>query len=77
MISTYTLPTGALQAVRARFRYNGSAASCGAGAYDDHRVREGEAREPPPSSLRYTSATDRAAQMGPSSVKSSAERRLR
>jgi hypothetical protein len=34
--ATYTLPTGALQAVRARFRYNGTAASCGTGAYDDH-----------------------------------------
>ena len=34
--ATYTLPTGTLQAVRARFRYTGSAASCGAGAYDDH-----------------------------------------
>jgi leucyl aminopeptidase len=34
--STFTLPTGALQAVRANFRYQGSASSCSAGAYDDH-----------------------------------------
>ena len=31
----YTLPTGGLQAVRANFRYNGSASSCGTGSYDD------------------------------------------
>ncbi|HSP79251.1 MAG TPA: leucyl aminopeptidase, partial [Myxococcaceae bacterium] len=34
--ATYTLPAGSLQAVRARFRYNGSAAACGTGSYDDH-----------------------------------------
>jgi len=34
--ATYTLPAGAQQAVRARFRYTGSAAPCGTGAYDDH-----------------------------------------
>jgi leucyl aminopeptidase len=34
--ATYSLPTGAQQAVRAHFRYNGSAAACGTGAYDDH-----------------------------------------
>ncbi|NJL28324.1 MAG: hypothetical protein HC897_10760, partial [Thermoanaerobaculia bacterium] len=34
--ATYTLPSGSMQAVRARFRYNGSAAACGTGAYDDH-----------------------------------------
>jgi hypothetical protein len=33
---TFTLPTGALQAVRANFRYLGSASSCSTGAYDDH-----------------------------------------
>ncbi len=33
---TYTLPTGSLQAVRANFRYLGSASSCSTGAYDDH-----------------------------------------
>ncbi len=31
----YTLPTGSLQAVRANFRYQGSASSCSGGAYDD------------------------------------------
>jgi hypothetical protein len=34
--ATYVLPNGALQAVRARFRYHGKAAPCGRGAYDDH-----------------------------------------
>jgi Zn-dependent metalloprotease len=34
--ATYTLPSGPLQAVRARFRYQGSAASCGTGSYNDH-----------------------------------------
>jgi hypothetical protein len=33
---TYTLPTGALQAVRARFRYLGAPAPCGNGRMDDH-----------------------------------------
>ena len=34
--TTYTLPSGTLQAVRARFRYQGSASSCSTGNYDDH-----------------------------------------
>jgi leucyl aminopeptidase len=34
--ATYTLPAGALQAVRGRFRYSGTAGSCGTGSYDDH-----------------------------------------
>jgi leucyl aminopeptidase len=34
--ATYTLPAGAMQAVRARFRYQGSAAACGTGNYNDH-----------------------------------------
>jgi hypothetical protein len=34
--ATYTLPTGSLQAVRANFRYRGSASSCSTGPYDDH-----------------------------------------
>ena len=34
--ATYTLPAGGLQAVRARFRYQGSVAACGAGSYNDH-----------------------------------------
>jgi hypothetical protein len=34
--ATYTLPSGSLQAVRANFRYLGSASSCSTGAYDDH-----------------------------------------
>jgi hypothetical protein len=31
----YTLPAGGLQAVRANFRYNGTASACSGGAYDD------------------------------------------
>src|SRR6202043_2455379 len=34
--ATYTLPSGSLQAVRANFRYQGSASSCSTGAHDDH-----------------------------------------
>ena len=34
--ANYTLPSGSLQAVRANFRYLGSASSCSTGAYDDH-----------------------------------------
>ncbi|MBI4511334.1 MAG: hypothetical protein HY698_17000 [Deltaproteobacteria bacterium] len=33
--TTYTLPAGSLQAIRARFRYQGTVGSCGTGAYDD------------------------------------------
>lgn len=33
--ASYTLPTGTLQAVRARFRYQGSANACNNGNYDD------------------------------------------
>jgi leucyl aminopeptidase len=34
--ASYTLPSGSLQAVRANFRYRGSASSCSTGTYDDH-----------------------------------------
>ncbi len=34
--TTFTLPTGALQAVRAQFRYQGRASSCTTGSYNDH-----------------------------------------
>jgi len=34
--ANYTLPSGSLQAVRAQFRYLGSASSCTSGAYSDH-----------------------------------------
>ena len=34
--ATFTLPTGSLQAVRAQFRYLGSASSCTTGSYNDH-----------------------------------------
>jgi hypothetical protein len=33
--ATYTLPSGALQAVRAQFRYQGTASPCTSGAYND------------------------------------------
>ncbi len=33
--ATYTLPAGALQAVRAQFRYQGTAGTCSSGAYND------------------------------------------
>ncbi len=36
LTTSYTLPTGTLQAVRANFRYQGSASSCSGGTYDDH-----------------------------------------
>jgi len=32
----YTLPAGAMQAVRVNFRYNGSQSPCSSGTYDDH-----------------------------------------
>jgi hypothetical protein len=34
--TTFTLPTGSLQAVRANFRYQGSASACNSGSYNDH-----------------------------------------
>jgi hypothetical protein len=34
--TTFTLPAGALQAVRGTFRYGGSAGPCTSGGYDDH-----------------------------------------
>ncbi|WNG30435.1 M20/M25/M40 family metallo-hydrolase [Cystobacter fuscus] len=34
--ATYTLPAGGVQAIRANFRYQGSAAACSTGGYDDH-----------------------------------------
>lgn len=34
--ATFTLPTGTLQAVRANFRYQGSASACNSGSYNDH-----------------------------------------
>jgi leucyl aminopeptidase len=34
--ATYTLPGGALQAVRANFRYGGTASVCASGSYTDH-----------------------------------------
>jgi len=34
--ATYTLPAGTLQAVRAQFRYQGSASACTSGSFNDH-----------------------------------------
>jgi hypothetical protein len=34
--ATFTLPTGSRQAVRAQFRYFGSATPCSQGPYNDH-----------------------------------------
>jgi bacterial leucyl aminopeptidase len=34
--ATYTLPAGTLQAVRARFRFQGSASPCASGSFTDH-----------------------------------------
>ncbi|MFP2908599.1 M20/M25/M40 family metallo-hydrolase [Pyxidicoccus sp. 3LFB2] len=36
LTTTYTLPAGNVQAVRARFRYNGSPTPCGTTSYNDH-----------------------------------------
>jgi hypothetical protein len=46
--TTYTLPDGSMQAVRARFRYGGSAAPCGTGSYDDHDDLAFAVRPAPP-----------------------------
>jgi leucyl aminopeptidase len=35
LTTTYTLPAGSLQAVRAQFRYQGAASTCTVGAYND------------------------------------------
>jgi leucyl aminopeptidase len=35
MSATYTLPAGSLQAIRAQFRYGGTASTCTAGANND------------------------------------------
>src|SRR6185369_9278819 len=36
LTGTFTLPTGSLQAIRAQFRYQGTASSCTSGSYNDH-----------------------------------------
>ncbi|MCC7382139.1 MAG: S8 family serine peptidase [Deltaproteobacteria bacterium] len=36
LVASYTLPQGSLQAIRASFRYQGTASPCTAGPYDDH-----------------------------------------
>ncbi len=45
---TFTLPDSTLQAVRARFRYQGSASPCRAGEYDDHDDLVFAVASPPP-----------------------------
>ncbi len=69
--ATYTLPSGSsLQAVRARFRYNGSAAACGTGSYDDHDDLIFTVNVPPPTpdfSVACSPASLSAAQGGSAS----------
>jgi extracellular elastinolytic metalloproteinase len=45
--ATYTLPAGGLQAVRAQFRYQGTAAACATGAYNDRDDLVFEVTAPP------------------------------
>ncbi|MGD0682570.1 MAG: phospholipase D-like domain-containing protein [Terracidiphilus sp.] len=60
--TTYTLPTGSLQAVRANFRSGGSAAVCTTGSYDDHDdlIFAVAAVQAPAFSLSATNASDTA-----------------
>jgi hypothetical protein len=51
--ATYTLPAGALQAVRARFRYQGAAAACAAGSYIDHDDLVFAVTAPPPATTVF------------------------
>ena len=48
MSATYTLPAGALQAVRAQFRFQGSASACTSGSYNDHDDLVFAVTPPPP-----------------------------
>jgi hypothetical protein len=54
--ATYTLPSGTLQAVRARFRYQGAATACGTGPYNDHDDLIFPVAAPPPDSQNPTTA---------------------
>jgi subtilisin family serine protease/PKD repeat protein len=56
--ATYSLPAGALQAVRGNFRYNGTAGSCSTGSYDDRDdlVFPTETSGPQPPSASFTSS---------------------
>ena len=61
--TTFTLPPGSLQAIRATFRYAGSPAPCTTGSYDDHddlvfAVAAGSPTAPnPPTQVAFTTAT--------------------
>ena len=73
--TTFNLPTGTLQAVRARFRYQGTATPCQPGGYDDHddlvfAVAESSDTTPPATSI--TSPTAGATVSGTVTVEASA-----
>jgi leucyl aminopeptidase len=46
--ASYTLPAGALQGVRAQFRFQGSASACTSGSYNDHDDLVFAVTPPPP-----------------------------
>jgi len=73
---SYTLPAGALQAVRAAFRYNGSAGSCVSGSYNDRDdlvfAVGGGASDTTPPSISITSPANGATVSGTVSVTASA-----
>jgi hypothetical protein len=52
--ATYTLPSGSLQAVRAQFRYQGSASACTSGSYNDHDDIVFAVSAPPPPPPDFT-----------------------
>lgn len=72
--TTFVLPVGSLQLVRARFRYQGSAGVCGTGAYDDHDdlvfAVEGAPDAPP--AVAITAPTAGATVAGTTGVEASA-----
>jgi hypothetical protein len=71
--ATYALPSGGLQAVRARFRYQGSATPCGTGSYNDHDDLV-FAVESPPTTAVYSDdfETDRGWSTNPSGTDTAA-----
>jgi hypothetical protein len=74
LTTTFVLPRGSLQAVRARFRYQGTAGPCGSGSYNDHDdlvfAVEGGSDEPPVVSI--TSPADGATVAGSVGISASA-----
>ena len=51
--ANYTLPAGATQAVRARFRYQGAVSSCATGGYIDHDDLVFAVTPPPPATTVF------------------------